>query len=158
MSRPHILASMGSGTKVLIRMGKEGGAVEVYRLYLGRWERDSAYLEANTQVEYDAPTNVVTLTQFGKHVSKGTRVHRLDAKALLKKRGVPSTLMSDWTASDEAAAKPASQGGDGSAAARAYESRIRADRLSRTIREREEEAKARHEDQVLEMRRMGDNR
>lgn len=158
MSRPVIVASMAGGSKVLVRMAAEGGAVEVYRLYLGRWERDAAHLEANTQVEYDAPTNVVTITQLGKYVSKGVKMGRLDAKTLLKKRGVPSSLMSDWTASDEAAAKPASRGGDGSAAARAYESRIRADRLSRTIREREEEAKARHEDQVLEMRRMGGDR
>ena len=156
--RPVILASMAGSSKVLIRMAAEGGAVEVYRLYLGRWERDAPYIEANTQVTYDAATNEVVITKLGKYVEKGVRVHRLDAKALLRKHNLPSSMRSDWTAFDEAAAKPASEGGDGSAAARAYESRIRAAGLSRSIRESEEEAKARHEDQVLERRRMGDDR
>lgn len=127
--RPVIVATMAGSSKVLVRLAAEGGAVEVYRLYLGRWERDSRYLESQTQVAYDAPTNVVTLTQFGKYVAKGTRVHRLDAKALLKKHGLPAELRSDWSASDEAAVQPASRGGDGSSAARAYESRIRREQM-----------------------------
>jgi hypothetical protein len=67
--------------KVLIRMGAEGGAVDVYRLYLGRWDRDS-HTHGVTQVHYDAPSNVVTL-QLNGRTERGTKMDPRDAKRLL---------------------------------------------------------------------------
>ncbi len=94
MSRPHILASMGNGAKVLIRMGKEGGAVEVYRFH-GSWEGDGPRLDGQTQVGFDAATNVVTLTRpWG--VERGVKMDPRDAKRLLAKCPPP------WVEQEEA--------------------------------------------------------
>lgn len=94
MKRPFIVASMGNNSNVLIRMGAAGGAVDVYRLYLGRWNRDPL-TRGVTQVEYDAKTNVVTLAHNGLK-SSGVKMDPRDSKRLLKSHPLP------WVEQDEA--------------------------------------------------------
>lgn len=85
---------MGNNHNVLVRMGAEGGAVDVYRLYLGRWNKD-ALTRGVTQVEYDAKTNVVTLTH-NRLKSSGVKTDPRDARRLLKMFPPP------WVEQDEA--------------------------------------------------------
>lgn len=94
MSRPFILVSLANNGKALVRLGAEGGAVDVYRLYLGRWSKD-ALTRGVTQVEYDAKTNVVTLEHNGLK-SGGVKTDPRDAKRLLAKCPPP------WVEQEEA--------------------------------------------------------
>jgi hypothetical protein len=101
MSRPVIVATLGNTSKVLIRMGAEGGAVDVYRLYLGRWDEDAAS-RGITQVTYDALTNVVTLEHNGR-TERGTKVDPRDAKRLLAMFPAPWVEQEEaWDEGDEA--------------------------------------------------------
>lgn len=105
--RPVIVATFGSGTRVLIRMGAEGGAVEVYRLQgnggsSGGWEGDGPRLDGQTQVGFDALTNVVTLSRpWG--VERGVKMNPRDSRRLLKSRSPPWVEKEEaWDEGDEA--------------------------------------------------------
>lgn len=102
MSRPFILASMPNNAKVLIRMGAEGGGVDVYRLIFGRWQRDAIEAEAMTQVRFDATTNSVTLTTPWSGVG-GIKMDPRDAKRLLAAHPPPWLEREEaWDEGDEA--------------------------------------------------------
>lgn len=101
MKRPHLLVSMGNNHNVLVRLGTEGGAVEVYRLYLGRWDRDST-TRGSTQVTYDMVTRAVVLEHNGGRAAGVVMDHR-DARRLLKMFAPPWVEQDEaWDATDEA--------------------------------------------------------
>lgn len=102
MSRPFILVSLANNGKTLVRMGKEGGAVDVYRLTCGRWEVDQLSEQYPTQVEVDTKTTAVKLVR--KHVTEtGVLMDRRDAKRLLAKIPPPWVVEAEaWDATDEA--------------------------------------------------------
>ena len=96
-----IVATFGNDSRVLIRLA-EGGAVEVYRLYLGRWDRDSS-TRGVTQVTYDSRTNVVTLEHSGRQTS-GTKLDPRAARRLLAIFPPPWLEQEEaWDEGDEAA-------------------------------------------------------
>lgn len=100
--RPVIVASMGNNSNVLIRMGAEGGAVDVYRLTYGRWEVDQLSTQYPTQLEVDTKTTAVRLVR--KHVTEtGVLMDRRDAKRLLAKMPPPWVERDEtWDEGDEA--------------------------------------------------------
>lgn len=95
VKRPHLLASMPNGVKYLVRMGVEGGAIEVYRLTYGRWLLQT--YQATPQIQVDGFKFSITPPP-----EAGAVMNKHDARRLLKAHP-PPWEDAQWDARDEAA-------------------------------------------------------